>query len=899
MSGCGKHPSPAPSPSHGGCCGGPARSEPLPAAASGCCGGRSGTATGSTPDSGCRGGTQPPMPLPVHAGHHHADPAPQAGCRCGRPEEAASSTLDGCCGGHEDGRMSVAHGDCCSPAPAKACCGSRHASQDGAAAEPATDPVCGMRVDPARTPHHAEYDGRTWYFCAARCRERFLADPRRWLDPAAAPAEVPAPPGTLYTCPMDPEVVREGPGTCPVCGMALEPMLPSLDEGENPELTDFRRRFWTSLPLTAATMVLAMWGHRLLPALAPAARSWAELVLSAPVVLWAGWPFLQRWAGSIRGGHPNMWTLIGTGVLAAFGYSVAATVAPQLFPAGFHEHGRVGVYFEAAATIVSLTLLGQVLELKARARTSSAIRALLELAPATARRLREDGGEEDVPLASVAVGDRLRVRPGEKVPVDGTVLEGRSHVDESMLTGEPLPVAKAVGDAVVGGTLNGNGALVIQATRVGDQTVLARIVQLVAQAQRSRAPMQRLADRVAFWFVLGVIGVAVLTFLAWGLFGPEPAWTHAVLAAVSVLIIACPCALGLATPMSVMVASGRAAQAGVLFRDAEAIERLREVDTVVVDKTGTLTEGRPVFREVLAVDGGDAGEVLRLAASLDSRSEHPVGQAIAAEARRRGLALVAVEEFESTAGSGIRGRAGGHALLLGSPALMARGGVDTAALEAKAAALRGEGASVVMLAVDGRLAGLLAVADAIKPSTPEALRRLHHAGLRVIMASGDAQATAEAVGRQLGLDEVHGSMTPDAKVALVQRLRGEGRRVAMAGDGINDAPALAAADIGIAMGTGTDVAMSSAQVTLVRGDLRGIAQALEISRAAVRNMRQNLTFALLYNGIGVPVAAGVLYPFTGLLLSPMLAAAAMSLSSVSVIGNALRLRFAGDGRRGD
>ncbi|MBB6065925.1 Cu+-exporting ATPase [Pseudoxanthomonas broegbernensis] len=767
-------------------------------------------------------------------------------------------------------------------------------TSEGPAKNMAVDPVCGMSVDPQRTPHHAEYAGRTWHFCAARCRERFLADPQRFLDPARVQESEPAPPGSLYTCPMDPEIVRDAPGVCPICGMALEPMMPSLDDGENPELVDFRRRFWLTLPLTAAIVLVAMAGHRLWPGLSGSARTWMELVLATPVVLWAGWPFLRRWATSIATGRPNMWTLIGTGVLAAYAYSLVAALAPQWFPASFHEHGRVGVYFEAAAAIVSLTLLGQLLELKARSRTSSAIRALLELAPATARRLREDGGEEDVPLARVQAGDRLRVRPGEKVPVDGTVLEGRSHVDESMLTGEPMPVAKAVGDDVVGATLNGNGALVIRATRVGEQTVLARIVQLVAQAQRSRAPMQRLADRVAFWFVLGVIGVAMLTFAVWGLYGPELSWTHALLNAVSVLIIACPCALGLATPMSVMVASGRAAQAGVLFRDAEAIERLRQVDTLVVDKTGTLTEGRPAFREVVALaPAGDSG-VLHLAASLDAGSEHPLAAAIVGEARRRGLALSPAEDFESGAGTGVRGRVDGHALLLGSPALMRAEGIDVAALDARAQALRREGASVMFLAVDGAAAGLLAVADPVKASTPEALARLHAAGLRIVMASGDGQATAQAVGTQLGIDEVHGEMTPDGKVALIERLRREGRRVAMAGDGINDAPALAAADIGIAMGTGTDVAMSSAQVTLVKGDLRGIAQAIAISSAAVRNMRQNLGFALVYNGLGVPIAAGVLYPFTGLLLSPMLAALAMSLSSVSVVGNALRLRH---GRR--
>ena len=768
------------------------------------------------------------------------------------------------------------------------CCGARAPASDPGKTTLARDPVCGMQVDPAKTPHHADHRGQQYHFCAARCRERFIAEPHRFLDPDGVATEA-VPPGTRYICPMDPEIEQDGPGTCPICGMALEPALPSLDDGENPELTDFRRRFWWTLPLSAATMLVAMGGH-LLPALSASTRTWLELALSAPVVLWAGWPFLQRWAQSIGNRSPNMWTLIGTGVLAAFGYSVVATIAPQLFPDSFREHGRVGVYFEAAAVIVSLTLLGQMLELKARARTSSAIRALLGLAPKTARRLNDDGSEEDVALDAIQVGERLRVRPGEAVPVDGIVIDGRSHVDESMLTGEPVPVAKTTGDRVVGATMNGTGALLVRAERVGADSMLAQIVQLVAQAQRSRAPMQRLADKVAFWFVLGVLGVAVASFIGWGLFGPEPSWTHAVLNAVSVLIIACPCALGLATPMSIMVASGRAAQAGILFRDAEAIERLCQIDTLVVDKTGTLTEGRPAFRCVTAIDGIDAARVLQLAASLDVASEHPLAEAIVDEARARNIALLPVESFDSLTGRGVRGSIDGRALLLGSAALMHEAGAPTTALEAGADALRDEGASVVFLAADGHLLGMIAVADPVKAGTPEAIAALHARGVRVVMASGDASATARAVGARLGIVDVHGEVTPAGKVALVERLKAEGRRVAMAGDGINDAPALAAADIGIAMGTGTDVAMSSAQVTLVKGDLRGIAAAIAISEASVRNMRQNLGFALLYNGLGVPVAAGVLYPFTGLLLSPMLAALAMSLSSVSVIGNALRLR---------
>ncbi|WP_343229859.1 copper-translocating P-type ATPase [uncultured Stenotrophomonas sp.] len=689
---------------------------------------------------------------------------------------------------------------------------------------------------------------------------------------------------------MDPEIVQDGPGTCPICGMALEPMMPSLDDGENPELTDFRRRFWWSLPLSVATFALAMLAMTpLLHALSPSVRVWIEFALSTPVVLWAGWPFLQRWAQSIRNRSPNMWTLIGTGVLAAYGYSVVATVAPGLFPPSFQQHGHVGVYFEAAAVIISLTLLGQLMELRARAQTSAAIKALLGLAPKTARVLRDDDHEEDVEIASLQPGDRLRVRPGEKVPVDGSVLEGRSSVDESMLTGEPVPVAKTIGDAVIGATLNGTGSLVIRAERLGDDSMLAQIVQLVAQAQRSRAPMQRMADKVAYWFVLAVLGVAVLTFFGWGLFGPEPSWTHAVLSAVAVLIIACPCALGLATPMTIMVATGRAAQHGVLFRDAEAIEALRTVDTLVVDKTGTLTEGRPVFREAIAVAGFNADQVVHLSASLDQGSEHPLAAAITAEARARGQVLAAVDDFDSLTGLGVRGSVEGKPLLLGNATLMREHGIALEPVREDADRLRLAAASVMYLSVEGALAGIIAVADPIKASTAEAIAQLHADGIRIVMATGDGTATAEAVARDLGLDEVHGEMRPADKANLIRHLQAQGRVVAMAGDGINDAPALASANVGIAMGNGTDVAMSSAQVTLVKGDLRGILRARQLSSASVRNMRQNLGFAFLYNGLGIPVAAGVLYPL-GITLSPMFAAVAMSLSSVSVISNALRLR---------
>jgi len=651
--------------------------------------------------------------------------------------------------------------------------------------------------------------------------------------------------GTRYTCPMHPEIMRDAPGNCPMCGMALEAMLPPAEGEDFPELRDFSRRFWWTLPLTLIVLALAMLGHRT-DFLTPDQRSWIELVVSAPVIAWAAWPFFVRWSQSIATRNPNMWTLIGTGVGAAFLYSMAATVAADWFPESFHEHGRVGVYFEAAAVIVSLTLLGQMLELRARSSTSAAIKALLRLAPPTARRLRADGSDEEIPLDHVHIGDRLRVRPGDKVPVDGQVIEGHSNVDESMLTGESLPVSKDPGDRLIGGTQNANGSLVMRADRVGSETMLAQIVELVAQAQRSRAPMQRLADRVSYGFVLAVIGIAVATLLLWGWFGPEPSWAYAVLNAVSVLIIACPCALALATPMSVMVVTGRAALSGILFRDAEAIEKLRTVDTLIVDKTGTLTEGRPAFRAAVAAPRFNETELLRLAASLDAGSEHPLAQAIVAEARRCRLALARPESFESGTGLGVRGRVGGRTLALGSAALMRDLGVSMEPLAAEAARLRGEGASVMFLAADGALAGLVAVADPVKSTTPEALSMLRSAGLRIVMATGDAAMTAQAI---------------------------------------------AAADVGIAMGTGTDVAISSSQVTLVKGDLRGIARAREISAATVRNMRQNLGFAPIYNAFGVPIAAGVLWPWTGLLLSPMIAALAMSLSSVSVVGNALRLRY--------
>jgi len=706
--------------------------------------------------------------------------------------------------------------------------------------------------------------------------------------PAAAPVAVPA--GTIYTCPMHPEVQQDHPGNCPICGMTLEPIIP-LDEEDNHELKDFQRRFWWTLPLTVIVTVLAMFGHRL-GWFDMAAQSWIELVLSLPVVLWTGWPFFVRGWQSVVQRSPNMWTLIALGTGAAFVYSVVATLAPQVFPASFVAMGRVAVYFEAAVVIISLTMLGQMLELKARSQTSAALKSLLGLAPKTARRINANGSEEDVPLAHVHVGDLLRVRPGEKVPVDGVVTEGRSAVDESMLTGEPVPVTKRVGDALIGATLNTSGALVMRSEKVGAATMLAQIVQMVATAQRSKAPMQRMADVVAGKFVLVVVAIAVATFFVWGLFGPEPSWVFGLINAVAVLIIACPCALGLATPMSVMVATGRAATQGVLFRDAAAIEKMREVDTLIVDKTGTLTEGRPAFEMAIATAEFPPGEVLRLAASLDQGSEHPLADAIVSAAREQGLLLAKPDDFESGSGIGVRGMVEGRRLALGNTALMEQEGVNVAALKADGERLRGEGASVMHLAVGGRLAGLLAVTDPIKSSTPEAIRTLHASGLRIVMATGDGLTTARAVSAKLGIDEVHGEVKPADKLALVEKLQREGHVVAMAGDGINDAPALARADVGVAMGTGTDVAMNSGQVTLVKGDLRGIAAAREISTDTVRNMRQNLAFAFVYNGIGVPIAAGLLYPFAGWLLSPLIAALAMSLSSASVIFNALRLRNA-------
>jgi len=745
----------------------------------------------------------------------------------------------------------------------------------------------------AASPHQLQHEGKPYYFCSAGCKAKFAAEPAKYLRAQAMVvppvAVAPTTPGTVYTCPMHPEIRQDHPGNCPICGMTLEPLMPRLDDDETPELKDFSRRFWWTLPLTVIVTLLAMLGHQV-GWFSMSTQSWIELLLSLPIVLWAGWPFFVRGWQSVINRSPNMWTLIGLGTGAAFIYSVTATVFPGVFPTEFASMGRVAVYFEAAAVIISLTLLGQMLELKARAQTSAAIKSLLGLAPKMARRIRSDGVEEDVPLSHVHIGDLLRVRPGEKVPVDGAVVEGSSAVDESMLTGEPMPVSKRPGDRLIGATLNTSGALTLRAEKVGSGTVLAQIVQLVAQAQRSRAPMQRMADHVAGYFVMGVIAIAVLTFIVWGFVGPQPSWVYGLINAVAVLIIACPCALGLATPMSIMVATGRGATQGVLFRDAAAIENFRKIDTLIVDKTGTLTEGRPAFEQAIAVPGGSQEEVLRLAASLDQGSEHPLAAAIVRAANEKGLRLGKVDVFESSSGIGVTGTVDGQALALGNTALMEQLGVDTAGLKREAEELRGRGASVMYLAVAGQFAGLLAVSDPVKASTTDALRSLHAAGIKVIMATGDGLTTAQAVAGRLGIDEVYGEVKPADKLALVERLQAQGKVVGMAGDGINDAPALAKADVGIAMGTGTDVAMNSAQVTLVKGDLRGISIARLLSDATVSNMKQNLGFAFLYNALGVPLAAGVLYSLTGWLLSPMIAALAMSMSSASVVFNALRLR---------
>jgi P-type Cu+ transporter len=764
-------------------------------------------------------------------------------------------------------------------------------------AEPAgsvKDPVCGMTVDPHTARHRREHGGRTYYFCSARCAGKFEATPEEYLGGARAKPKL-APKDAIYTCPMHPEIEQIGPGNCPICGMALEPKTVTLEEGPSAEYLDMRRRFWISAALSLPLLVWVMGDHLLgldLAHMIPRQLAhWLQLALASPVVLWAGWPIFERCWASLLKLTPNMWTLIGIGVGAAYLYSVVATLAPGIFPAAFRDHeGQVDVYFEAAAVITALVLLGQVLELRARERTSGAIRALLGLAPKTARRVRADGADEEVPLEAVQVGDRLRVRPGDKIPVDGEVLEGRSAVDESMLTGEPMPVEKTAGERVTGGTINQSGSFVFRAERVGSETMLAQIVQMVAAAQRSRAPIQRLVDVVASWFVPAVVLVAIVAFVAWSIFGPPPAMAYALVAAVSVLIIACPCALGLATPMSIMVGTGRGAQAGVLIKNAEALERFAKVDTLVVDKTGTLTEGKPKVTTLVPAQGFDEAELLRLAASIERASEHPLAAAIVAAAEQRGLQLDEASDFASITGKGVRGRVHGREVALGNQKLLDGLGVDPGAIAERASERRAQGETVMFAVVDGQPAGLVGVADPIKATTPGALRALHDEGLHIVMLTGDNRTTAEAIARKVGIEEIHADVLPEEKNAVIKRLQAEGRTVAMAGDGINDAPALAQADIGIAMGSGADVAMESAGITLVKGDLRGLVRARRLSEATVRNIKQNLFFAFVYNALGVPVAAGVLYPFTGLLLSPIIAAAAMSLSSVSVIGNALRLR---------
>ena len=756
------------------------------------------------------------------------------------------------------------------------------------------DPVCGMAVT-SSSEFGESYQGQTYRFCSLKCQEKFRADPERFSgNVSSAESRVTTPEsavqtGTEFTCPMHPEIRQPGPGNCPKCGMTLEPVMPALDEEENPELRDFARRFWWSLPLTVIVTVLAMAGHSL-QLLHGSIQNWIEFALATPVTLWAGWPFFVRGIASVRNRSPNMWTLIGLGTAAAYLYSVMATFLPQSFPATFMQDGRIGVYFEAAAVIISLTLLGQILELKARSQTSAAIKSLLGLSPKTARRINADGQEEDIPLTHVHLGDYLRVRPGEKVPVDGSVLEGESAVDESMLTGEPVPLMKRAGDSLIGATLNTHGSLVMKAQKVGAETMLSQIVQMVARAQRSKAPMQRMADSIAGYFVMGVITIAILTFVGWGLFGPEPSWVFGLINAVAVLIIACPCALGLATPMSIMVSTGKAASMGVLFRDASAIENLCKIDTLIVDKTGTLTEGRPVFHSVEATPSFNPHDVLQLAASLDQGSEHPLAHAIVDHARTENIKLTKPESFESGSGIGVTGIVDGKKIQLGNTALMEAAGVRTKPLQERAELLRLDGISIIYLAVDGVLAGLLAVSDPIKPTSKEAVTKLKADDIKIIMATGDGLTTARAVAREMGIDEVHGEVKPQDKERLVADLQQYGRKVAMAGDGINDAPALARADVGIAMGTGTDVAMNSAQLTLVKGDLMGILRARALSVATVKNMRQNLGFAFLYNSMGIPLAAGLLYPLTGHLLSPMIAAIAMSVSSASVVFNALRLR---------
>ena len=812
-----------------------------------------------------------------HPPHHHADAAITRDPVCGMTVDPSAGKPT-----HEHGGRTFHF---CNPK-----CREKFAAAPEEYLE-ARDPVCGMTVDRATARHVAKHEGRRFYFCSEGCLKKFEADPGKYLgDTPPAPA---APAGAQWTCPMHPEIMRNGPGDCPICGMALEPMMPTADAGPNPELGDFTRRFWIGTAFTLPLVVLAMGPHMGFPlphALMGPMGRWLELLLATPVVLWCGWPFFKRAVASVRNLSPNMWTLIALGTGTAYAFSAVATLTPGVFPDAFRDdHGNVGVYFESAAVIVVLVLLGQLMELKARERTSDAIRALLDLAPKRARRV-IDAGEEDVALEAVAVGDRLRIRPGDTVPVDGVVEEGRSSVDESMLTGEPLPVAKGPGDRVTGGTGNQSGSFLMRADRVGADTALARIVALVAEAQRSRAPVQGLADRVSAWFVPGVVAVAAAAFAAWVLWGPEPRLAHALVALVTVLIIACPCALGLATPMSIMVATGRGARSGLLIRNAEALEKLASVDTLVIDKTGTLTLGKPALTGIHPVGALSENELLALAAGLEAGSEHPLAAAVTAAARARGITPPALSDFAAHVGEGVSGSVDAQRVIIGNARLLASLGVETAALEAEAERLGRTGATVVLVAMDGKAAGLLAVEDPLREEAARSVAALKAEGLRIVMATGDAEPAARAVGRKLMIDDVRAGLKPSDKADLVGALKADGAKVAMAGDGINDAPALAAADVGIAMETGSDVAVESAGIMLLRGDLGGLVRARRLARLTMANIRQNLVFAFLYNALGVPLAAGALYPAFGLLLSPAFAAAAMSLSSVSVIVNALRLR---------
>jgi len=799
----------------------------------------------------------------------------RSGCGCASkatPAPLAETAKPGCCGGGND-HTGHGHGD--------------HHS-DGKAT--VRDPVCGMNVDPATSQHRFDTRGETFHFCSAGCQTKFAADPQKYLDDSKPKAAVPE--GTIYTCPMHPQIRKVGPGSCPICGMALEPEVASLDAPPNPELADMTRRFWIGLVLSVPPVVLEMGGHlvgghgwvdQML-------SNWIQLVFATPVVIWAGWPFFVRGWQSLVTRNLNMFTLIAMGTGVAYGYSLVGTIAPGIFPATFRGHGgAVSVYFEAAAVITVLVLLGQVLELRAREATSGAIKALLQLAPKTARLVDHDGADHEVQIDNLKVGDKLRVRPGENVPVDGVILEGRSALDESLVTGESMPVTKETGGKVIAGTLNQSGSFVMRADKVGRDTLLSQIVKMVAEAQRSRAPIQRLADQVAGWFVPVVIVVALIAFGAWAMFGPEPRMAFGLVAAVSVLIIACPCALGLATPMSIMVGVGRGAQAGVLIKNAEALERMEKIDTLVVDKTGTLTEGKPKVVSIVAAGGFQDADILRLAASVERASEHPLADAVVRAAKERNLDLAKVEEFDSPTGKGATGKVDGKTVVLGNAYFLTSLGIETRFLEEQGERLRGEGATVINIAVDGKLAGLFAIADPVKPSTPDALKALAAEGIKVIMLTGDNQTTANAVARKLGISDVEAEVLPDQKSAVVAKLQKAGRVVAMAGDGVNDAPALAAAEVGIAMGTGTDVAMESAGITLLGGDLGGIVRARRLSQATMSNIRQNLFFAFIYNAAGIPIAAGILYPHFGILLSPIIAAAAMALSSVSVVGNALRL----------